>query len=75
MSKILLYNNPKKEKRKGRTIYCNILEHEIPLSRCEPVKLCKKCISCEGYVLKPKLKAELKKKHKRKKVPEKVIIS
>jgi hypothetical protein len=47
---------PKKEKKVVKTIYCNILEYEIPLSRCKPVREYKKCKACEGYVLKQKSK-------------------
>ncbi len=46
----------KKDKKTAKTIYCNILEYEIPLSRCKPVREYKKCKACEGYVLKQKSK-------------------
>lgn len=46
----------KKEKKTIKTIFCNILEYEIPLSRCKPVREYKKCKACEGYVLKQKTK-------------------
>lgn len=46
----------KREKRKVRTIFCKILEYEIPFSRCKPVREYKKCKSCEGYVLKQRTK-------------------
>lgn len=38
-------------------VFCNILEREISLSRCEPIKHFKKCLSCEGYLLKQKSRA------------------
>jgi hypothetical protein len=53
-------NNSDKEKRKGKTIFCNILEYEIPLSRCKPVREYKKCKACEGYILKQKSKKKAK---------------
>ena len=49
-------DNTDKEKRKVKTIFCNILGYEIPLSRCKPVREYKKCKSCEGYNLKQKSK-------------------
>ena len=33
-------------------VFCNILEREIPLARCKPIRGLRKCESCEGYVLK-----------------------
>jgi len=59
-----LNNNAKKEKRKGKTIFCKILDYEIPLSRCKPVREYKKCKSCEGYILKQKSKKKVKDKKK-----------
>jgi len=57
-------NNAKKEKRKTKTIFCKILDYEIPLSRCKPVREYKKCKSCEGYILKQKSKKKAKDKKK-----------
>ena len=51
-----------KEKRKVKAIFCKILEYEIPLSRCKPVREYKKCKSCEGYTLKQKIKKKAKSK-------------
>jgi len=51
-----LNNNLDKEKKKIKSIFCKILEYEIPLSRCKPVREYKKCKSCEGYTLKQKSK-------------------
>jgi hypothetical protein len=59
-----LNNNTKKEKRKIKTIFCKILDYEIPLSRCKPVREYKKCKSCEGYILKQKSKNKAKDKKK-----------
>jgi hypothetical protein len=38
-------------------VFCNILEREISLSRCEPIKHFKKCLSCEGFIQKQKSRA------------------
>jgi len=48
--------NGKKQKKSIKIIFCNILEYEIALSRCKPVREYKKCKACEGYVLKQKPK-------------------
>jgi hypothetical protein len=53
-----------KEKGIAKTVFCNILEHEILLSRCSPVKEFIKCKLCEGYVLKRKPKAKRKSRTK-----------
>ncbi len=51
----------KKDKKTTiKVIFCNILEYEIPLSRCKPVREYKKCKACEGYVLKQKSKKKSK---------------
>lgn len=50
----------KKEKKAVKTIFCNILEYEISLSRCKPVREYKKCKACEGYILKQKSKKKTK---------------
>ena len=49
----------KKEKKGVKFVYCKILNYEIPLSRCKPVREYKKCKSCEGYILKQKAKKKL----------------
>ena len=59
---------PKKEKKTVKTIFCNILEYEISLSRCKPVREYKKCKACEGYLLKQKSK----KKNKERKISQDV---
>jgi hypothetical protein len=56
----LLDLNGKKPKRPVRIVFCNILEYEIPLSRCKPVREYKKCKVCEGYLLKQKPKKKSK---------------
>ncbi len=53
-------DSAKKEKKTLKTIYCNILEYEIPLSRCKPVREYKKCKACDGYLLKQKAKKKSK---------------
>jgi hypothetical protein len=35
-----------------KTVFCKILEHEIPLKRCKPLKDFRVCESYEGYKLK-----------------------
>ena len=49
----------KKEKKRVKLVYCKILEYEIPLSRCKPVREYKKCKSCEGYILKQRAKKKM----------------
>ena len=56
-----------KERKTTKSVFCNILEHEIQLSRCSPVKEFRKCKLCDGYVLKRTAKA--KRKSRSKKVP------
>lgn len=46
------------KERKTKSVFCNILEHEIQLSRCSPVKEFRKCKLCDGYVLKRTVKSK-----------------
>ena len=34
-----------------KMVFCKILDHEIPLARCKPVKGYQHCESCEGSAL------------------------
>lgn len=56
----------------SKMVFCKILDHEIPLARCRPVKGFKHCKACEGSALKQNARRkhrskefERKKKHKR----------
>ena len=53
-----------KERKTTKSVFCNILGHEIQLSRCSPVKEFIKCKLCDGYLLKPKVKARKKPRSK-----------
>jgi hypothetical protein len=53
-----------KERKTTKSVFCNILEHEIELSRCSPVREFIKCKLCEGYALKPKAKVKRKPRSK-----------
>jgi len=56
----MLNGSAAKETKTAKSVFCNILEQEIQLSRCSPVKEFRKCKLCEGYLLKRKVRAKKK---------------
>ena len=57
-----------------KMVLCKILDHEIPLARCKPVKGFGGCESCEGSALKKSARRKHKSKEFERKAKQKLML-